>query len=295
MSVAINVQRLRVRSLDVDLHEITWEIESTSEDILDYTFQLLRSESPEGPYEILTPEFEDQYLFIDNAIYRGHLYRKYFYVLKVKRKDTEETKEFGPAAHEPEADLIGKELRKHMNLLMREFAGRRCWLLPVRTFGQRCDCWNPTLQKRTRSGCLTCFDTGFVRGYMTPIETWVQIDPSPKSEQNANIGPLQQINSTARFGYYPPVKPRDLLIEGENKRWRLGQISNTEKHRALVHHEMQIHQIPPTDIEYRIEIDIGAALKDIWLAPSRNFTNPHTLESAQNEEIPDIFGIYPPP
>lgn len=293
MPVTIDVQKLRVRSLDVDLNEISWEIGPTSEDILDYTFRLKRSEGAEGPYDYLTPEMEDKYLFIDNMILRGHLYRDYFYRLEVKHKASGDTKEFGPVQHEETPDLVGKELRMRMGLLMREFAGRRCWVLPVRTFGQRCECWNSILGKKRYSGCLTCFDTTFTRGYMSPIETWVQIDPSAKQEQNMNVGPTQQNNTTARFGYYPPVKPRDIIIEGENVRWRVVQINSTQKHRVPIHQEVQLHLIPPTDIEYRIELKMDEALRAIWLSPSRNYTNPQNLEAVADTDIPDVFSVYP--
>jgi hypothetical protein len=293
LSVAIDVQKLRVRSLDVDFHEISWEIAPTTEDIFDYTFQLLRSEGPEGPYEPISPELEDRYIFIDNMIRRGHLFRGYFYRLRVKYKPDDSTAEFGPVSLEAEPDLIACEIRKHMNILMREFAGRRCWVFPVRTFGMRCECWSATLRKKTRSGCLTCYDTSFVRGFMTPIEAWIQMDPNPKAEQNMSVGPVQPQITTMRMGYWPPLKPRDIIIEAENARWRVVSVSATQRLRATLHQEVQVLQIPKEDIEYRLEFDIGHALKDLWLVGSRNFTNPQTLEAAQDEDIPNIFGLYP--
>jgi hypothetical protein len=294
MSVQIEVERLRVRSLDVDFHEISWRLASTTEDIFDYTFQVLRSEAPEGPFEPISEVFEDQYLFIDNQVRRGHSYRQLHYKILVTQKSTGDTKEFGPASQGPEADLVATELRKHMNILFREFIGRRCWVFPVRTFGQRCsECWNDTLQKRTKSGCLSCYDTGFVKGYHRPVEAWISIDPNPSSEQNTSVGPLQQSTTTARMGYWPPVKPRDIIIEAENNRWRVNTISTTQQVRAAVHQELGLHQIPKTDVEYRIEFDIGGALKDLWMGPARNFTNPHDLEGFKDEEIPDIFSLYP--
>lgn len=294
MPVTISIEKLRVRSLDTDFHEVSWELASTTEDIFDYTFQLFRSEGPEGPYDSLSPEFEDQYIFIDNSIRRAHAYRKLFYRLHVKHKASGDIKEFGPVSQEADPDLITTEIRKHMNILFREFAGRRCWVLPVRTFGQRCSaCWNPTLQKRRISGCPTCFDTGFTRGYMRAIEAWVQFDPNANSEQNNATGPTQQSNTTARLGYYPPLKPRDIIIEGENRRWRVVSITTTEQLRAPLHQECSVHEIPKTDIEYSIHLDLGTALKDLWLSPSRNFSNPQNLESFKDEEIPDIFSIYP--
>jgi hypothetical protein len=181
-----------------------------------------------------------------------------------------------------------------MNILFREFIGRRCWVFPVRTFGQRCGaCYNDITGKRRISHCVTCYDTSFVRGYHNPIESWISIDPPSKAEQNTSIGPLQMQVTTARIGYWPPLKPRDLIIESENIRWRVVQVNQTEQLRAPVHQEIQIHRIPPTDIEYRIEFNLGTSLKDLWLAPSRNFTNPHNLENFKDEEIPDIFSLYP--
>jgi hypothetical protein len=288
------VERLRVRSLDVDFHEISWRLASTTEDIFDHTFQILRSEAPEGPFEPISEIFEDQYLFVDNQPRRGHIYRQLHYKVLVTQKSTGDQKEFGPASQEPEADLIATELRKHMNILFREFIGRRCWVFPIRTFGQRCsECWNPTLQKRRNSGCLPCFDTGFTRGFHRPVEAWLSIDPSPKAEQNTSVGPTQQTTTTARMGYWPPVKPRDIVVEAENNRWRIVSISTTQQLRAPVHQELQIHQIPKGDIEYRIDFDTEQALKDMWFSPSRNFTNPHDLEGFKDEEIPDIFSLYP--
>jgi hypothetical protein len=276
----------------VDFNELTWELEPTSEEVLDYTFTVLRSEAPAGPFETLTPAFEDRYLFVDNQIKIGHNYRSYYYKIRITHKASGDTKDFGPVTVEPEADLIAIELRKHVALLMREFAGRRCWILPVRTTGARCGCWDEALQKTTRSGCPTCYDTGYVRGYMHPIESWVQIDPVAKDEQVTGVGKLQQQNTTARMPFFPPVKPDDLLIEAENIRWRIGTVNQTEQGRARVHQELTLHRIPSTDTEYRIPLILDQALKDLFVNPSRNFTNPQTLAAFEEEEFPAILGIY---
>lgn len=289
----IKIKDLRVRSLDLDFHEVSWKIENTSEDVLDYTFQVFRSESPSGPFDALSVPFEDRYVFIDNIIQVAHRWRNYFYVLRVTNKISQEYIETDPVTKEPDPDLIALELRRHMQLLFREFAGRRCWVLPVRTFGSRCECWSSTLQKQTRAGCRTCFDTGFVRGYLSPIEIWGQMDPSAKSEQNTNVGKMQQSNTTSRWGAFPPLKPHDIIVEPENRRWRVVSVSQTEQNRARVHQEVQLHEIPAKDIEFAIPLNLGTALKDLWLAPARNYTNPQNLESFESEEIPGIFSLYP--
>jgi len=302
------VRDIRVDSLSVDFLEVRWEIESTSEDVLDYTFQVLRSEAPMGPFASVSPEMEDRYFFLDNNVKVSNKYRQFHYKIRVKHKPTGELTEYGPAQRAAAPDLIALEIRKNMNLLMREFVGRRCWVLPSRTFGQRCtSCWNEALQQRTKSGCRSCYDTGFVRGYHSPIESFIQIDPSAKAEQQTNVGSLHQQNTTARMGFFPPLKPRDLVIEAENRRWRVVSVSSTQRLRAAIHQEVQLHEVPKSDIEYLITFDLGTQtiktpngeelkpieLGELFLAGARNFTNPQNLDNFEDEEIPGIFSLYP--
>lgn len=294
MPVPIELDKLRVTSLDIDFHEVTWRVAPTTRDIFDFSFQVLRSESVEGPWDALTPPFQDQYTFVDNVVQVAHRWRSYCYLIRVIERSSGDTKDFGPVAHEPEADIIAVELRRHIRLLMREFAGRRCIVLPKRTFGQRCpDCWNATLQKVTKSGCMSCFCTGFARGYLHPIETWIQIDPSSKSEQHLNTGNTQQDNTTLRLGFYPIIKPGDLIIEAENLRWVVTGQTQTEHSRAAVHQEVQVHAVEPKDIEFSIPVSFSAALKNLFITPARNFTNPFNLANFEDEEIPGIFDLYP--
>ncbi len=307
MAVAIELRNLRVRSLSLDFNDIAWEIEPTREDLLDYTFQVFRSEAPAGPWGELSVEMEDQYLFVDNTINPMNRWREYFYLVRVKHKPSGTTKDFGPASKEPKPDLIALEMRKNFNLLMTEFVGRKCWILPARTFGQRCvACWDPTLKQRTKSGCRTCYDTSFVRGFHTPIETFLQFDPSPKNDQQTNTGLVQQVNTTARVGYFPPLKPGDVIIEPENRRWKVTQVNATERLRAIVHQEIQAHEVPRGDILYALELDLGVGcvktsqgvivkpikLRDILLVSSRNYTNPQTLTAFERGEMDDVFSLY---
>ena len=290
----LEVKNVKVRSLSVDYNQVTWEIADTTEDVYDFTFQILRSEAAAGPFDAVSPEMEDQYIFVDNTIKGSHLYRQYHYLVRVKHKASGTTTDFGPFSKGPEPDLVATELRKHINLLMREFIGRRCWVLPVRTMGQRCgDCWNDRLKKRTRSGCRTCYDTGFVRGYHRPMEVWVNFDPSPSNEQPTNVGRVQQTSTTARMGFFPPVKPDDLIIEPENLRWKVRTRSTTQQGRAPVTQEIQLHLIPSSDIEYVVPLDLERQIEDVFFNPNRNYTNPQDISGEDDLDFPGIYQLYP--
>jgi hypothetical protein len=291
--MGLKIVGLKVRSLDVDYRELSWETESLQADALDYAFQVLRSEAVQGPWDEISQPFSDQYIFRDNATLTANNNRTLFYKIRVIKKVDNSFEDSDAVSQEAEADLITREIRRHMNLLYREFIGRRCVLLPVRTFGQRCSCWSKTRNSKLRSGCQLCWDTGYLRGYMTPIEGWVQIEPNAKAQQNSSVGPMQQENTTARCGQYLHVKNNDVIVEPENIRWRVVSTVQTEHVRAGLHQELQLHRIPSSDIEYAIPINWNEALKDLFLSPSRNFTNPTNLENFENDEIPGIFNLYP--
>lgn len=285
----LEIARLRVRSLDVDFTEVSWELQETSEDVLDYDFQVLRSEAVGGPWEALSVRFQDRYRFFDRFTHPFHNWRQLFYIVRVTHRVTGASKDFGPTQQQAEPDLIAVELRRHMNVLLREFTGRRCWLFPRRTFGQRCSsCWNKTLQKTTKSGCRTCFDTGFTRGYHHPIELFAQIDTGEPAVDVPNAPG----KNTARIIDIGGVKPRDILVEAENIRWRVVAVNQTEQVRSPIHLELTLQMIPKSDIEYSLPLVLDQALKDFSLSPARNFTNPHNLESFEDEEIPNVFSLY---
>ena len=178
---SLEITKLLVRSLDVDRNEVTWEIGDTTEDVLDYTFTVLRSESPEGPFDAVTAAFEDRYIFVDARIPGGDRFRQLWYRLRVTHKATATAVDSAAVCREADPDLIATYIRRHEMTLFTQVTGRKCWLFKARTFGPRCpSCFDRVSQKRTRSGCMDCWGKGFLRGYHNPIEVWVQIDPSSK-------------------------------------------------------------------------------------------------------------------
>lgn len=273
----LKVSNIRVRSLDLDFLDISWEVEDTSEDIQDYTFEVLRSEGPAGPWSALTPKFQDTYLYRDAEAPRTGKLRDLYYKIRVTKTSASKTVDYPETVNgvgqEAELDLEGSEIANRMKLLLSEYTGRLVWVFPIRTFGQRCDCFDPNTSRRTRSQCNTCYDTGFVGGFHAPIQTYAQIDPHGKIKRHQLLADGEPIDTTARLANFPPLKPRDILVETENRRWRVGQVRVTEKLRAPIHQEVSLHMVPPTDIEYRLPVNVD--LTTLQPSPERQFTNPH--------------------
>ncbi len=278
----MQIARLRVSSLDIDHRAVTWEVDETDgKPYLDYELEVQRSESSEGPFTSVSPRFRNRYRFVDNNPPVGHRYRTLYYRLVYKHLPSGVEGSSPALAQEPLPDLNTVEMRRHTQVLLRNISGRRCWLLPVRTFGRRCPaCWNAVQGQRTKSKCLSCYDTGFLGGYLHPIEVFVDIDPSTNNNQPTQMMNLQENVTTARTSFTPGMKPGDLLIEGENRRWDIASVTTTEHLRATVMQMLKLTEVYPQDIEMRVPLDIGEAIEDVWLSPKGGYTNAHDIEHA---------------
>lgn len=293
----LEVTSLRAVSLDLDKIDIFWEIspvagpknDTDRHDIYDYQFFLSRSEAMYGPYEPVAGPLRDQYWVRDIQVSLLHNWRELYYKLLVVHVPTGETLVVGPTAFsQPAPDLIASEIMHQEDVLFREFIGRRCWLFPARTFGPRCSCYDVYTGRRTRSGHKACWDTGFLGGYMSPVEIFVQIDPPGKNVQSTALTELQPGDTSARMICFPPVNPKDILVETENIRWRVISVSTTQRLRTVVHQELRLHQIPKGDIEYDLPLNVD--LKKLEPSAARNFTNPTSL--VNDGDYSDILDFW---
>lgn len=124
---------------------------------------------------------------------------------------------------------------------------------------------------------------------MSPIEVWVQIDPAGQMKKPTPTGQQQLADTAARMIYFPPVSQNDILIEAENKRWRVVSSTPTERLRAKVRQELGLHEIPRGDIEYDIPLNVNA--QTVQPAEERNFLNRQNLEN-DGEDYDDIFAAF---
>lgn len=288
----LKITQFYCRSFDLDHLDLFWEIEDFSGDLANirqFDFYILRSEAMFGAYEIIGGPLKDTYLFRDTAPALMHKWRELYYKLRIVDTTTQEVAEFGPTAQQGEPDLIALEIMRQEDVLFREFVGRRCWLFPVRTFGAKCTCFDKTMGRRTRSNHLPCYDTGYLGGFLNPVECFIQIDPAAQSPSVTPMMEQQNTNTSLRLLSFPPVKPKDILVEAENKRWRVVAVNTTQRLRAIVHQEVQVHEIPRGDIEFKLPINV-ADLRSLSPSAPRNFTNPQHTDGIKNADLLAIYG-----
>jgi hypothetical protein len=269
--VSLTVRNIRVYSTDRDAITVTWEIAPTTVDLSQYTVSVLRSESHAGPYNRVSMEMvaSDVYDFQDRAANILSKWREFYYRIRLTETATNKTWEFGSeeprkvlegadpggVTMEPPPDLIALEAIRRFDHVVREYAGRRVIVMVERTWGQRCpDCWDALKRRSTKSRCMTCFDTGINGGYFQPMEAFAMKPPHKVMTHLTPVFELQAHDAVMWFSSRPRLKPRDIVIDVELRRWRVIAVHRSEKSWALTRQTVQVRMLSRDQVEYKIPL-----------------------------------------
>lgn len=275
------LKNIRVRSFDLDFLDVYWEVDGAG-DPNNYEFSVLRGEAEFGPFVAQSAGFVDRYHFRDISAPQIHFTRKWYYKIKVTdRRDTAKVSEFpdhGGVSQSADLDLQGLEMARQERIRLEEFIGRVAWIFPARTFGQRCPCFDPVTKVKRRSNCITCYGTGFVGGYHTPIRVSINITDSQDATQSTDMATFQPAQGMGRLSNFPEVKYGDLVVEAENLRWCVDSpIMQKKKLRATYRQEFPLKRMPKDDVVFKLPIKI-VEQKDFQASPERQFTLPRSPE-----------------
>lgn len=287
----LEITNPRVVSFSLDYQDVFWEVKSTTEDLQQYEFYVERSEAEAGPWLVIAGPMIDQYFVRDNAVPAITTNaRTLFYRIRVLHVPTGKEAYSAVVDREGSPDLLAVEMIRRERVLFEEFTGTKTWLFPRRSFGQRCpNCYDDILGKKVDDQCPTCWGTGFSGGYHYPISFWAQLDAAEESEQVSTEDHRRVQYSQLRANPSPAIKPLDLVIDNQNRRWRAVQCSGTTLRGVMVRQEVRLVLIQRGSIEDKIPLKVENS--SVQLVPRRNFVNAHTLEAS--EETPsDFLGLY---
>ena len=287
----LKVANIKVRSFSIEYLDLTWEIENTTEDIQEYSFYVERSEAEAGPWQSIAGPLIDKYFLRDNDTPQISLNRVLFYRLKIVHTPSGEFSYSEIVDRDGPPTLMVQEIIRLENILFSEFVGVKCWLFPIRTFGQRCpSCYDDVMGKRVMDSCRTCWGTGFSGGYHYPIEIWAQIDNPDKAEEVTLEDHKQAYNYGLRTGPSPDIKPFDLIVDAFNRRMRVIYVGGTTRANVGVRLEIKAVAVQRGSIEDQIPLKVNH--NTINLVPERNFQNAQTLTDSEINKLADVLGPY---
>jgi hypothetical protein len=137
----------------------------------------------------------------------------------------------------------------------------------MRRKGVRCpDCWDDVLKKVTSSSCQTCFATGYLGGFHTPILTCIHVTSETKTNQ-PDATKRESAQTSMRLSRFPEVRPRDVLIEANaGKVWRIVSISPVRMHGFLILQNLVVTRQETSDIEHDLPVpeDLSYVIRPHW-------------------------------
>jgi hypothetical protein len=283
----IEVSNILVRSFVLDYLDIFWEVQPTYEDLLDYEFFVEKSNAQFGPFMDLVGPFRNVFHVRDNTV-RGQrgFYNYSFYRIRVRHLASGDEATYPSSGSgvrmDAAPDLHALEMARIENLRLKEHTGRSVWVFPRKRTGQRCSCYDRVTKRMLVAACQTCFGTGWVGGYDTPLKVWAQIVSPEETTIRDEMGEHGIENTMCKFANFPELQEGWVVVEAENIRWRVGSsLTKIRKGRALVRQQIPVHRISPSDIEYSIPVNVGD-ISTLVPTPPRNMTNPQTLSGARS-------------
>ncbi len=252
----LNVDRVRVRAFSLDRLVVDWRIKPTNLNVSNYTFSVLRSQTPEGPFVVIRDDIKSIFSFHDPKASQKARWRQWYYKIRVTEDDTSNFCDSEISSNDEKPDRIALAIIKKNDMILREKVGLEVFVLVERTFGQRCGvCYDTIKNRRKTDQCTTCFNTGFRGGFFDPIKIRANFSPSAKVMQFSNFGEIQPNQTSAWISNFPEVKPRDIIVEShDGRRWRIQRVTPTRKLRSVVHQNLLLTEINRSDIEWKIQI-----------------------------------------
>ena len=154
----------------------------------------------------------------------------------------------------PPEDTRGLAWADQLRLRLDTTHGTPCWHLPKKSFGDRCpSCYDVVRKRVVRSDCEVCYGTTFVGGYDDPESLNISFSASAEVRKKASFADLEPSQSVCWLANYPDMRPGDLVIEPENRRWNVVNVENYEYLRTRIRQVCLLDEVSPTDVQFQIE------------------------------------------
>jgi Zn finger protein HypA/HybF involved in hydrogenase expression len=155
--------------------------------------------------------------------------------------------------------LLAREILRK-DALLDKYVSVEGWLLKRYRYGARCSrCLEPTTQQITDSRCPICKGTGFQVGYHPPVRMCIEMDPTTINElrNGAQVPGATQYNQVvAHVAAFPQLAAYDVWADDNSDlRYSIDVIKHTAVVRGVpLLSDITIHQLPLTDVVYRIGV-----------------------------------------
>jgi hypothetical protein len=260
---------------------IQWEITNPPDG--DITIDVLRSGSPNGPFELITT-VQNIYYYVDILPGQyGWANVDLYYKISVRAgaqsctsaavyydeaisQEMVEQEDVPPNMrwvykdpYRRQPRLLRQKLIKDLDVNFKKVQGIPIIILKRKHWGPRCtNCYDPVANTKIKSNCEVCYETGRVGGYWEPVYTWGIPKGSPSVQTITDITGKNDLKQFQMIiPYFPTVFHQDIIIKRHNnERYIVLQKSDTSIRSIPIHQTVVLSLINNDAIEYKIDVDL---------------------------------------
>ena len=243
---------LEVTIADEGSYRVSWRL-SGSEFASDTQVEVLRSPSFTGPFDTILPPSADITDFVDTQVGRNE---RPFYRIRIHRSlsPVVEYPFAGGQTVSAEQDSEVRAVIRHVAQMIRDGGARKVLYFPVKSSGPRCHCFD-TVSGKKEENCRSCFGTGFQGGFFNPIIVHAGI--GEQTTQYSEQYNVQGALASAVVPYIPLVRKYDVIVERENKRWRVVASAAKEYRRNVVRQTLHLAPLRLDHIVQELPVDFS--------------------------------------
>lgn len=257
---------INIDTLNYHKNIITWQFDlSNVPSLTDYEIHIYRSESPGLPNSLQDFNLVSDALSLSDTVFEDRFitglhdqHRTWYYKLKIVEKATKKFAsypELAAFAFDSLADYAAREILRQKTLALERMSAAVFYLLKRRTWGIHCPiCWDFVLARSNDMQCEECYGTGWVQGYFTPIPFIAALNTAPQYNQIQMFGEWKPSDVLLVALRYPPIVPRDVIVDDKGKRWLVLNIRYVEKMSRSIEQQIQASLLDVDDLIYNLPV-----------------------------------------
>lgn len=251
----IGLTNIVVKRYDPTFIEVDWRVDTTTESISNYRLNIFQSSSPSN---IISSD----YIMIASGInlmsvdyYHDYSisgltskFDTFSYVLQISGL-TGQTRYYPAVLVTVTQDNIAREIIRRRSIVFNTKSASDFLFFKRKTHGQFCpDSYDPVLGRTTKSKCTSCFDTGFIGGYFSPVQLRGQLNEGPTRTQLTVFGSFQDQDAIFYTKGFPQITQKDILVDRLGRHWNIVTVRSFNKALYTIGQQCQVRQIEKEDI-----------------------------------------------
>lgn len=247
---------VHVRCQRQDSLLIRWQLEPTAYKLEDADFEIFRSMSTAGPWDLIGTAETGMFHFYDLEIEGPHSFRNYYYIVRLADKTGRGFRDSGVENLSHDPDNLALELVRKKNVYLTVRGGIRGAVLVRKRWGAKCSrCWNDERQLPTDADCPICYGTGYAGGYCKPVPVPAGIIGPDSKEYAETVGTIEISQSAFEISNQPLLQPDDVFVDVTlNCRYFVKKVTGFTRRGYIVSQILTCTRLDDNAAVYQIDI-----------------------------------------